>query len=334
MGEIYSGLAHVVEHTILVPSCRSDEFTGQGYTCLNHVCLHFSSSSLKKLQDIDKHLMLGAFIDEENVMCAKHQVIHENMNLSQQTLRNQKIVRFVTDNRITRFAMGDVFQISKIQVKDVKEWFERHKHQGDIYKLFFRTSKDIVYPPFISTPDRVVKFAPVNEFVGEDKFLYSNFYDAATTVDLYIQIPVLCEKLQLVIKAVLEYCIQEKILETLRINVTISDKYFDYDERFVLISLPLGNFVGIENIPKVLRQTIKQITSADFERYRKEFLKIVVVAFKREKFNDECVNEIKNLILYDSPIIQMEDLHLISELEFQMLPIEYIISKPFRVVIK
>ena len=51
--DIFSGISHVAEHTLLLPIKEEIHFVGKGYTGINHVCLNFSCSSLEALQEID-----------------------------------------------------------------------------------------------------------------------------------------------------------------------------------------------------------------------------------------------------------------------------------------
>lgn len=331
-GEIYSGLAHVAEHTVLIPSCNATEYVGMGYTCIDHASVCFCSSSLDVLQEIDKKMSKGEFLTKENVMCAKHQVTHEIRNLSQDTQAKENIVKFVTDNRINKFAMGDIDEISRIQIGDVKKWFDDIKKRGDIYRFLFRDVKDISFSKNKICSNKYVRLDLAADI--QDQFYKATTSDINVNLELYFRVSVFYGKIDFIKKALFEYCVQKKVLGTLGLEIFISEKYFDYDERFLVASFSIENICNIKEILKSIRKTICEISKSEFESFRSEFIKIIDTITNSEESNVDRINEIKNLILYDKPIIKKEDLTTIHTIEYSSFPIEYIVNKPLKIVIK
>ena len=95
--DIFSGISHVAEHTLLLPIKEEIHFVGKGYTGINHVCLNFSCSSLEALQEIDRGIIHGDIITEKNVDCAKYQVSQELRRLEVATKENEELIKFVTE---------------------------------------------------------------------------------------------------------------------------------------------------------------------------------------------------------------------------------------------
>lgn len=143
--DIFSGISHVAEHTLLLPIKEEIHFVGKGYTGINHVCLNFSCSSLEALQEIDRGIIHGDIITEKNVDCAKYQVSQELRRLEVATKENEELIKFVTDGRIHNFPMGDIKQIEEIQANDVHKWFADNRQRRNIYKFIFQDAHEMVY---------------------------------------------------------------------------------------------------------------------------------------------------------------------------------------------
>lgn len=333
-GEKYSGLAHVAEHTCLIPAYKANNYMGEGYTCIDHACIYFTSNSLSELRKIDEDFRLGAYITEENVRIAKHQVKYEIMNLFQDTQEKEKLVAFVTQNRIKKFPMGDMSQIEKIATIDVNNWFLGNKQRGDIYRFLFRDAKDIQVSNFINSSHCYSSQSSENKKIESDKFYYINIKKNPKKAELYFKIPIFYERIEFIRKALFEYCIQKKVLEAVGVKIHISEKYYDYNERFDVISFIIDSVNDLNNKLRKMRKEICNITAEEFEHFKTEFKESVTQIIKVDESNLERINAIKNLILYDKPIINVEDLIMIDAINYNTFPIKDIVDTSLRIVIR
>lgn len=333
-GEKWSGLAHVAEHTCLIPSCTTKEYIGLGYTGIDHACIYFVSDSLSELQRIDEDFMYGAYITEENVEIAKHQVEYEINNLFRETQEKERLIGFITNNRIKKFAMGEIYQIVQITVDDVKEWFKQNIRRGDIHKFLFRNVEDIKFPDYIYPTYQCSKIELKNDKRAEDRIYYMNKNAESDKAEIYFSIPVFYDKSCFVKKALFEYCIQRKIFEILEEEIDISEKYYDYNERFDVISFQIEDINKLEDRVKQFRKVICNITEKEFQNYKKEFQGFITRVMEIDELNQDRINEIKNLILYDKPIIKVDDLKMIDNIKYSMFPIKCIARTTLKIVIK
>lgn len=333
-GEKYSGLAHVAEHTCLIPAYKENNYIGSGYTCIDHACIYFTSNSLATLKKIDEDFGMGAYITEENVRIAKHQVKYEIMNLFQDTQEKEKLVAFVTQNRIKKFPMGDMAEIEKITTIDVNNWFLGNKQRGDIYRFLFRDAKDIEISNLGNNVHCYSSQSFDNEKIGLDEFYYTNMTSKKKKAELYFKIPIFYEKIEFVKKALFEYCIQKKVLEAVGVKIYISEKYYDYNERFNVISFIIDSVNDLDNKLREMRKEISNITLKEFEHYKAEFKESVSQIVKVDESNLERINSVKNLILYDKPIINTEDLIMIDAINYNTFPIKDIVNTSLRIVIR
>lgn len=278
--------------------------------------------------------MCGAYITEENVEIAKHQVKYEINNLSRETQEKEKLVGFITDNRIKKFAMGEISQIVQITVDDVKEWFEENIRRGDVHKFLFRNVEDIKFPDYIYPVKQCSKIKLKNVKRTEDRIYYMNQNAEFDKAEIYFPIPVFYDKACFVKKALFEYCIQRKIFEILEEEIDISEKYYDYDERFDVVSFQIEDINKLEDRVKQFKKAIGDITEKEFRNYKKEFQEFVAKIMEIDELNQERINVIKNLILYDKPIIYAEDLKVIDDIKYNMFPIKCIARTTLRIVIK
>lgn len=121
--ELYSGLAHVTEHACLIDegSPHFDHFRC-GCTCLSHMILYYETKhDLHWMDKIKQRMHDSTLITAENVETAKAEVIAESQLLKAKTRLNEKIVRFVTEDRITEFAMGEPSEIQSVIVYVTQE---------------------------------------------------------------------------------------------------------------------------------------------------------------------------------------------------------------------
>lgn len=147
----YDGLSHVAEHTLLIPADISLSFIAQGYTCVNHVYLYFGSERLEDLQEIDRRVMGGEVITEENIRCAKSQVIEEIRRMRDQTAKFESLISFVTEKRVQKSAIGDPLAVACIQIRDIANWFDSKRQRGQIYRFLYKDAH--VINPFNRVPE-------------------------------------------------------------------------------------------------------------------------------------------------------------------------------------
>lgn len=306
----YDGLSHVAEHALLIPTDIGIPFAAHGYTCMSHVCLHFTCDVLENLQEIDRRIMRIEAITDENVSCAKDQVVQEIISLRDKTGKYERLVSFVTEKRIQISAMGDPAEISHIQTEDIVSWFREKQQRGQLYRFLFRDAHDMIMSteiPNICTYHRADEVFHQNCTVG-DSYLYAVPPCDAKTVQIYFQIHSLFSKEEVIKKALYEFCIQRKIQDSLGIELTISDTFFDTDERFILVEIPWNNETNIKNLIWTIRAEISNICLTEFQAYLKEFVDFISLVMRQRESNSEIMNSLKNAILYSKPRVTFIDL--------------------------
>lgn len=333
--EKYSGLSHVAEHACLLQDVAAMPLWGQGYTYFNHVCLHFCSSTLEILLEIDKRILAGKSFTSQNVHLAKRQVIQEINRLQQHAQKSKQLIGFVTDKRIGKFPLGEIEDIKKINEEDIMEWFASIKENGNIFRFIFRNAHEMI----LSTPIQpYVTSYPVNsqmDVLGVN--IGESFWPTPsvrpTTISLYCKIPALQSKQHIVLKAFVEYCIERELNNSLGRNVTMLDQYFDTDERFWVFQIPLDD-EPIECILKSFHSTLDQISSINFELYKDSFLEWATSIIDRNTSNCDVINAIKNWILYRTPSVEIEDVDYIKSLGHNPLIKGKRVDVPLKIVIR
>lgn len=331
----YAGLSHVAEHTLLIPSDIGLDFSGRGYTCANHVWLCFVSEKLETVVEVDHKIYSGEIFTQETVNRAKCQVEEEILRLQEHIVQSKKLICFVTESRVKKFAMGEVDQINKIQAADIKSWFEERKQRGQIYRFIYKDAHEMI----VSTPIQNCamytdkKLYDCVECDGEDQLLFLTPLSKARLVQLFFRIPMIDSKDSMIKKAVFEFCIQLKIQYAIGIDVEIVDKFFDGDERFSVLKFPWDDMLSFTEIIQKVRQEIDGISLNEFYAYREKFKNYAATVMKQEESNVEIMNAIKNHILYAIPNIQLEDLQYIEQVKYEMFPREMITKAPLKVVI-
>lgn len=331
----FAGLSHVAEHTLLIPSDIGLDFSGRGYTCANHVWLCFVSEKLGTVVEVDRQIYSGEIFTQETVNRARCQVEEEIIRLQEHTAQSKKLIRFVTENRVEKFAMGEVDQINKIQVADIRSWFEERKQRGQIYRFIFRDAHKMI----VSTPVQNCAMYTDKKFYdcvtcdGEDQFLFLTPLNKARLIQLFFRIPMIDSKESMIRKAVFEFCIQLKVQNAIGMDVEIVDKFFDGDERFSVLKFPWDDMPRLAEIIRKVRQEIDGISANEFYAYREKFKYYAAAVIVREKSNAEIMNAIKNDILYAIPNIQLEDLQYIEQVKYEMFPREMITKSSLKVVI-
>lgn len=328
----FYGLSHVTEHALLIPTDIGLDFAAQGYTCRNHVCLYFGSKILEDLQEIDRKIMGGEVISEENVRCAKGQVIDEIWRMRDKTARFENLVSFVTENRIQKSAIGNPSEVANIQTQDIVTWFESKQQRGQIYRFLYKDAHNMIMSSPI--PHKCTSQGTGRDMrdQGTDSVLYAGLPDEAKTVQIYFQIPALYSKSDLVKKVLYEFCVQRKVQESLGIEMDITDNYFDTDERYIRMSLPWNHNFSVKDIGRMLRTAINSITESEYQSYRNKFVDYISMVMSQHESNSDVMNEIKNSIIYSLPRITLADVIGISQTEIEVFPKEWITSKQIKVV--
>lgn len=313
----YSGLSHVAEHTLLIPTDIGKSFKAKGYTCINHVFLSFSSPELTILKEIDSQIMSGRVITGENVRIAKEQVMWEIANKNSKTTISMQIQSFVTDNRIANYAIGKTDQIKKMQTSDVADWFRQRGQSGQIHRYLFNSRDEIIeatqYMPrtFLYPESEIPK-----QDNGTIKTLFLVPSGQVKTVRMYFRIPSLTRKLDILKKGVMEYCIQKKLLSSLKIDVDIYDKFFDVDERYVLLEFAWNRNKELCEIIRLILSEIESISYEDFTLCRSEFVILLGQLLQYDKSTYLRINAIKNEIVYHCPYIKSDDLRMIEQINY------------------
>ena len=316
-GDKYSGLSHVAEHALLIPTDIGKAFRAKGYTCINHVFLSFSSPQLTILQEIDNLIMSGNVVTEEIANIAKKQVMWEIADTSYKTAISMQIQCFVTDDRIASHAIGGTDEVKKIQTADILEWLNQKIQSGQVHRYLFNSSDEIVeatqYAPRTS---HFQELEIQQQDGGSPKTLFIASLDKTKTVRMYFRIPSLLSKIDVLQKGFVEYCIQRKLLSALEIDADIYDKFFDVNERYVLVEFawdqskrPYGA------ISSVLSQ-MKNISYEEFLLYRTDFLKLLSQLIPQSESAYQRINAIKNEIVYAYPHIKPNDFCLIERINY------------------
>lgn len=332
----YDGLSHVAEHTLLFPTDSDLQIDGRGYTCTSHVCLYFGSDVLEVLQEVDRKIMHKDIITDDNVSCAKEQVLQEITRLQNKTARYEQLVSFVTENRMQKSVIGNLIDVARIQTDDVVRWFKEKEKHGQIFRFLFKDAHNMIFStpiPDVCTFQRPYETICKN-LQGADSFLWTVPAWNAKTIQIYFEIPVLLLPKNTIKKALYEFCIQRKVQDTLGIDICILDSFFDVDERFVLIEFSYNSEVVITDVIGMIRNEISSISLEEFRMYREEFILNCSQIVNWNKSNSEIINAVKNSIIYSIPQIAAEDINRIDRAELDIFPKEWIALRPLKVVIK
>lgn len=224
----FNGLSHVAEHTLLLQSNIEIAFLGRGYTCVNHVWLYFASEKLEALLEIDRKIMNGEMITDENVNKAKRQVEEEIYRLQEHTAQCVNLIRFITEGRIEKFSIGEVAQINQIHSDNIRSWFDERKKQHQIYRFIFKDAHKMIasttiYKKCMRTDKIFCDYISIDDV---DRLLILNPLRKIATIQLFLRIPMLDSKEAVISKTVFEFCIQRKLHEAIGIDIEISDIFF------------------------------------------------------------------------------------------------------------
>ena len=167
-----------------------------------------------------------------------------------------------------------------------------------------------------------------------DRIFWVNPDADATVIKLYLKVKMLYKKEDIIKKAFYEYCIQKKIKDTLAIDVLINDEYFDANERFSVLSFPWNNESRVTDSLNKIRQTIRNISVAEFEEYKAEYKMRMLDFLTLDESNFEVINKMKNYLLYGIPKVERGDLKITDHISYNIFPIDRLTKAPLRVIIK
>jgi len=306
--EKYSGLAHVTEHACLCEHGRIgdalDHFRG-GFTCLSHLCLFYSTANdLVWLSKIKEQIYSGKIVSRYSVKRAKLDVIAEYYSTLDKTKLREKIVRFVTENRIKYFAMGDPYEIEKIRFYDVKEFLLEAIHQKRVYLVEYSKKQEVIssFEQLLCGFDYKKRSCQKNN--SEDDYLFLTD-DGLTTVEVYIQLENTFEEKTFLYKAFIEFFLLWRL--GAEFSISFDEKFFSKLEKYTLVRFHNFDRSKIKEIPSLLREALLSLlTTPDFELLREDFARVINNTLKYESTFD-YINKYKNMIVFGKPIFRQDD---------------------------
>lgn len=333
----YSGVSHVMEHACLMPYYKEKPlkyFWGRGYTCLDHIILYFISSTESGLETIFEQIITGRIICEKNVIEAKEQVYNECLRMKEITDVRENLVRFISDNRITNFAMGKQETIVKIQQKHVQECLNSIIENHDLYAIRFRHKNEIqmkcrsILSEYCN--EKTKKNIYTEQSKKEDEILLVECKDKQEKIEIYFRIPISENKEEYIAKLWFEYSLYLVCKEELNMSVSISDKFYTYTERYIVLRIYGLEHKKIKSILCVIRQhmmyKIKNFETSDCKKYLHRCL-------YSEKHIQDYINEFQNYILYGIPIISNQDICLMEYISKEREILENILFNTLKIVV-
>lgn len=329
------GLSHVSEHVCIMPYFEKEldnKHFANGYTCLNHACLYYCSNNNEWLQYIYEEIRDNKIVTEKRVEYAKHQVISECQNLKHITALREKMVRFVTENRIKQFAMGDIETIKKIHYEDVLNWINEIKDRENIYCFRFSDSEEIRKEIMKYQVEYEKNYAcPINSRKQNEYLIIHDNYWKIAKIELYIQLPVVFDKASHIGRIFWEYCL--KIICSTLINrkVEISEKYYTNIERFLVVTLFTNDEDDIEKI-------LDLISDDDFIRktYKSSYINFtnyMDAALQTTKRTYDYINEFQNYVLYGKPLFNIKDKKYLDTAYKEAIKFNVIAAQPKKIII-
>ncbi len=337
--ELYSGLAHVTEHACLAEEGRfqTDHFRW-GCTCLSHMILYYETRhDFQWINEIKQQMRNNTIISSQKVDIAKTEVIEESRLLKAKTQLREGLVRFVTEDRITDFAMGIPSEIEKIQYQDVLDYWEYLNCRHHIYEIPFRDRQDVE-----SVFQEILESYPLKENDTVHKFVRNKTCDEylvlsqsdQCTLKIYFQIPPLAGKEDYVAKAFIECYLQKLFSKHLQIDVSIEEKFFSKSEKFVLMTVHGVPEEKVKLMISNMRTCIAEKSSFDDMRsLYSGFIDDVIRAIAQEKAVDS-INKYQNWLLFQKPFFSAEDVAAISSFNSDMsAAVKYILNEGVKVVV-
>lgn len=333
-GEKLSGLAHVGEHTCILPfsddlDYRSNIIHTSGYTCTDHACLYFVSRNYEELFYIKDKICNKSVIRQDRIDIAKHQVICELRDLRKQFDISESIVRFVTDDRIHYFASGQENDIQKIKADDVSNWLNEI-HTNNKFIPVLLELYNCKYPEnLISKLNRKEKKI-ANESTGEEILCINS--DLKEKVVIYLRKPGVYSKIEY-LRWLMEESFFQHLLEIkLDKKVSVYEKFFSYNERYLVIEIENRNIeFYIESIRKI------NLTSKnDYMIFKEKFYELHKQSSSKckESYLD-VISKIQNHFFYDLPYFNLpDDLGLIEKMGTEFSDdFKALLKKKYKVVV-
>lgn len=329
----------MTEHAVLADKgkIQMDHFHF-GCTCLSHMILYYETKrDIQWLDKVKQRMRDGTIISRKDVEKAKREVIEESQILTLKTQEREKIVRFVTEDRIKHFAMGIPSEIMKIRYQDVLNYWKYLNCNHHIYEIQFKDKNDVetIFQEMIkSVRNRNNQFAyKFNRNNSGDEYLILS-QEEKCMLKIYFQIPPLREKEDYVTLAFLEYYVQELIEQFLHIDVCIEEKFFSKSEKYVLMIIPSVSQSEIRTLIPNIRSCIeKNACLAEMQLLYPEFINNISRAMGQEDVYDS-LNKYQNWLLFDKPIFCREDIDKISRPDSKIFEgIQYILNEGVKAVI-
>ncbi len=317
--ESIHGLAHVGEHMLLLP-CFEDEdesYSTFGYTCIDHIFLYFTSRNKSSLKKIRNKIEDKSVITTDKVEIAKHQVICECENLKDKIASNEKKVKFITENRIKNFAAGNIDDIKKITTQEMENWLECIINEK---RMFFFSLEDFVYDSMqsICVKHNMNKYEQKKEQTVELLYMCK---DIKCRCDLEIYAPLfqVSEKEQYLQLISDEYYI-ERYLIRFSDQVEVTEKFFSYTERYLLINM---KNVLFDALPEIIRELKNSSEWGKKYSYKTEkenlYHHLVLVSKENESSNIDIINIILKKLLYEISFIDVKkEINLLDMIENSM----------------
>ena len=304
--ESIHGLAHVGEHMLLLP-CFEDEdesYSTFGYTCIDHIFLYFTSRNEISLKKIRNRIEDKSVITTDKVEIAKHQVICECENLKDKIASNEKKVKFITENRIKNFAAGNIDDIKRITTQEIENWLGCIINEK---RMFFFLLEDFVYDSIrnICVKHNMNKYERKKEETVEILYMCKNIkcrYD----LEIYVPLFQVLEKEKYIQLLLDEYYI-EKYLIKFSNQVEVTEKFFSYTERYLLINMKNVLFDVLPEIIRELRNSSEWEKKYSFEAEKERLChQLVLVSEEKESSNIDIINIIIKKLLYELSFIDIK----------------------------
>lgn len=334
------GLAHVGEHMCLLPCFQEDyiddSYSTFGYTCIDHTFLYFTSQNENSLNIVRSKIENKSIVRKDRVEIAKHQVVCECEDLKNKISENEKIVKFVTENRIRNFAAGKVEDIKKIEMQDVWDWLNAIivEHRILFFSLEELKNKMVNIQIILNEKKRKqnIREREVSvQILYMDKCLKEK-YDA----EIYVPINMTFDKTEYLEMIIGENYL-EKYLSEFADTVEVSEKFFSYRERYLLIRMKNILFNMLPVIIEELRNGIKRVKKSSYLSYKEMFYKkLVEVKAEYENDNSCILNALVNSILYDIPQINIEtEIGLFDKAEDKLcMELEESLKRGMKIIIR
>ena len=154
--------------------------------------------------------------------------------------------------------------------------------------------------------------------------------DKQEKIEIYFRIPISENKEEYIAKLWFEYSLYLVCKEELNMSVSISDKFYTYTERYIVLRIYGLEHKKIKSILCVIRQhmmyKIKNFETSDCKKYLHRCL-------YSEKHIQDYINEFQNYILYGIPIISNQDICLMEYISKEREILENILFNTLKIVV-